>query len=128
VTFRQHGSNNHSNQGAAKYHREHKERDRQIVHTRDLSANFGDRPTQRGTPRSAAGAWHVLICCVAGSSVYPAANDNGPPWRNNSTPDNRSANNHGAASGDAACTIHAARADDGACLNGGQGDEASRQQ
>jgi hypothetical protein len=59
-----------------------------------------------------------------------AANNNGPPWRNNhSTPDNRGSNDHrAAAGGDAACPIHTARADDGARVDRAQGDEASCQQ
>jgi len=62
-------------------------------------------------------------------SVHPAANDDGPPWRNNhSTSYNRRSDDHRAACGDAARTIDAARADDGACFHRVQGDEASCQE
>jgi hypothetical protein len=78
-------------------------------------------------------ARHVLSWCGGGLSVHPAAN-NGPPWCNNSTTDNRTddrtSNDHGTAwgDGDAARAIDAARADDGACVHRAQGDEASCQQ
>jgi hypothetical protein len=54
--------------------------------------------------------------CASQDSVHPAANNDGPPWRdNNSRTDNRTSDDHGAAAcGDAACAMDAARADDGA--------------
>jgi hypothetical protein len=56
----------------------------------------------------------ILNRHLAGSSIYPAAN-NGPPWPNEySALGYRSSNDHGAAGGNAACAIDAARADDGA--------------
>jgi hypothetical protein len=61
-------------------------------------------------------------------SVHPAANNDGTPWRDYGPMDNRTSDNHRAASGDAASAIDAARADDGACFHRAQGDEASCQQ
>src|SRR3978361_1846313 len=73
--------------------------------------------------RSAA-SWPTRhVRCIAGLSVYPAANNDGSPWC-----DDRPSDDHRASCGDAACAIDAARADDGARVHRAQGDEASCQQ
>jgi hypothetical protein len=58
-------------------------------------------------------------------SIHPAANNNGPPWRNDNMMDTWASNDHSAASANAACAIDAASADDGACSHRAQCDEAA---
>jgi hypothetical protein len=55
-------------------------------------------------------------------------NNDGPPWRDYDMMDNGTSDDHSAACADAAGAMHSARADDGACVDGAQGDEASCQQ
>jgi len=71
---------------------------------------------------------HVLSRRFAGLSVHSTANCDSPRRDNNATrsgADDRPCDNGGTPGSDAACANHAARADDGACFHGAQGDEGS---